>query len=115
MKYPSTQNAIVITGAGGPEVLELRELRVPKPGPQQVLIQVIAAGVNRHDCNQRAKGTHHDGKSAIKFAPLPTAVAMRNMPWLNRRLLCPYRTGSHQPRLLGYRRRCLQPGGISLV
>lgn len=61
MKYPSTQNAIVITGAGGPEVLELRELRVPKPGPQQVLIQVIAAGVNRHDCNQRAKGTHHDG------------------------------------------------------
>jgi len=38
--------AIQITQTGGPEVLQLRELPVPKPGPGEVLIKVVAAGVN---------------------------------------------------------------------
>lgn len=33
----------------------------PVPGPGQMLIAVAAAGVNRHDCNQRQAGAHHDG------------------------------------------------------
>ena len=54
---PRTQRCAVITAAGGPEVLRVRGgLPVPSPGPDEVLIRVAAAGVNRHDCNQRSRG-----------------------------------------------------------
>lgn len=45
--------AIVITKAGGPEVLALREVPTPEPGPDEVLVRVRAAGVNRADVLQR--------------------------------------------------------------
>ncbi len=61
MSIPSRQTAIIITAAGGPEVLQVAEMPVPHPGPNQVLIRISAAGVNRHDCNQRSAGVHHDG------------------------------------------------------
>jgi len=38
--------AIVFERHGGPEVLELRDLPEPRPGPQEVLIEVRASGVN---------------------------------------------------------------------
>ncbi len=40
-------------GGGGPEVLAVREMRQPVPGPGDILIQVAYAGVNRPDCAQR--------------------------------------------------------------
>lgn len=40
-------------GAGGPEVVRLREVATPAPRPGKVLVQVVAAGVNRPDCAQR--------------------------------------------------------------
>ncbi|MBD8044748.1 NAD(P)H-quinone oxidoreductase [Arthrobacter sp. Sa2BUA2] len=49
--------AIVITEPGGPEVLELREVAAPVPGPGEVLIDVAAAGLNRADVLQR-KGNY---------------------------------------------------------
>ncbi|TQV79501.1 NAD(P)H-quinone oxidoreductase [Exilibacterium tricleocarpae] len=44
---------IAITEFGGPEVLQVRETAEPRPGPAEVLIRVIAAGVNRPDVVQR--------------------------------------------------------------
>lgn len=44
---------IVITRAGGPEVLQLTERPVPQPGEGEVLIRVKAAGLNRPDVAQR--------------------------------------------------------------
>lgn len=38
---------------GGPEVLELTEVADPEPGPNDVVIDVVAAGVNRADLLQR--------------------------------------------------------------
>ena len=38
---------------GGPDVIRIGEAAVPKPGPGQVLIEVVAAGINRPDCLQR--------------------------------------------------------------
>jgi putative PIG3 family NAD(P)H quinone oxidoreductase len=38
---------------GPPEVLELREVETPSPNPNEVLIKVAAAGVNRADLLQR--------------------------------------------------------------
>ena len=45
---------IFFDGAGGPEVIRLREAPVAAPGPGQVLVEVVGAGVNRPDCLQRA-------------------------------------------------------------
>lgn len=41
-------------GAGGPEVIQLAQGPVPQPGPNQLLVRVAFAGVNRPDCLQRA-------------------------------------------------------------
>lgn len=61
MTLPKTQTAIVITKAGGPEVLVPETVDVPAPGPGQVLIKTTAAGINRHDVHQRSDGRHADG------------------------------------------------------
>lgn len=46
--------AVVASQAGGPEVLEVRELPRPKPGPGEVLIEVAACGVNFIDTYHRS-------------------------------------------------------------
>ncbi|UKA63373.1 NAD(P)H-quinone oxidoreductase [Arthrobacter sp. FW306-04-A] len=45
--------AVYISEPGGPEVLEVREVPPPVPGPGEVLIDVVAAGLNRADVQQR--------------------------------------------------------------
>ena len=45
--------AVYISEPGGPEVLEVREVEAPVPGPGEVLIDVVAAGLNRADVQQR--------------------------------------------------------------
>ncbi len=45
--------AVFYEGAGGPEVLRLRETEAPQPAPGEVVIDVVAAGVNRADVQQR--------------------------------------------------------------
>ncbi|MDK1328751.1 NAD(P)H-quinone oxidoreductase [Arthrobacter sp. zg-Y1143] len=45
--------AIVIGTPGGPEALELQDVPTPAAGPGEVLIDVIAAGINRADAMQR--------------------------------------------------------------
>ncbi|QQR38455.1 NAD(P)H-quinone oxidoreductase [Devosia rhizoryzae] len=44
---------VEIMRAGGPEVLEIVERLLPQPGPGEVLVQVLAASVNRPDIQQR--------------------------------------------------------------
>jgi hypothetical protein len=41
--------AIVLTGFGGPDVLQLSEIPAPSPGPEEVLVQVRATALNRAD------------------------------------------------------------------
>jgi NADPH:quinone reductase len=50
---PNEMIAIDPAGPGGPEVLEPVRRPVPRPGPDEVLIRVAAAGVNRPDVAQR--------------------------------------------------------------
>jgi putative PIG3 family NAD(P)H quinone oxidoreductase len=45
--------AVYISEPGGPEVLEIRDVPAPVPGPGEVLIDVVAAGLNRADVQQR--------------------------------------------------------------
>lgn len=44
---------VEIRGAGGPEVLHFADQPMPQPGPQDVVIRVVAASVNRPDIQQR--------------------------------------------------------------
>ena len=56
----------VLTAHGGPEVLEVRELPDPAPGPGEVLVRVAAAGINFADTMARV-GIYPD-------APKPPCV-----------------------------------------
>ena len=50
---PTEITVIAIDGKGGPEVLKSQSAPRPDPGPDQILIEVRAAGVNRPDVLQR--------------------------------------------------------------
>jgi NADPH:quinone reductase len=45
--------AVVMRGFGGPEVMEIAEVAIPEPGPNQVRLRVLATSVNRADIIQR--------------------------------------------------------------
>lgn len=45
--------AVVLEQYGGPEVLVLRELPDPVPGPEEVLVDVVSSALNRADLLQR--------------------------------------------------------------
>lgn len=54
MTIPTVMRAVLLTGNGGFDKLELRDdVAVPVPGPGEVLIKVGAAGVNNTDINTR--------------------------------------------------------------
>jgi NADPH2:quinone reductase len=53
MVQPATMTTIVADGTGGPEVLRPAVVPLPSPRPDEVLIRVLAAGVNRPDVMQR--------------------------------------------------------------
>src|SRR5215831_7064469 len=50
---PATMTAIGITSPGGPEMLTPQERPMPQPGEGEILVKVVAAGVNRPDVAQR--------------------------------------------------------------
>jgi NADPH2:quinone reductase len=45
--------AVYISQPGGPDALEIRDVPAPVPGPGEVTIDVVAAGLNRADVQQR--------------------------------------------------------------
>jgi len=57
--------AIQITQTGGPEVLVLRELPSPAPGPGEALIKIESSGVNFIDVYQR------EGRYSVKLPFVP--------------------------------------------
>ena len=50
---PATMIAIGISAPGGPEMLVPQERPIPQPGESEILVNVVAAGVNRPDVTQR--------------------------------------------------------------
>jgi NADPH:quinone reductase len=56
--------AVVIPEFGGPEVLKVREMPDPQPGPGQVAIRVAYAGVNYAETMER-RGGHGAGDLPI--------------------------------------------------
>jgi putative PIG3 family NAD(P)H quinone oxidoreductase len=54
MPIPATMRYVDHGNGGGPEVLKVAIREVPELGAGEVLIEVVAAGVNRPDCIQRS-------------------------------------------------------------
>lgn len=51
--FPTEMAAVGFDAPGGPEVLRVETVPVPRPGPGEVLVKVAYAGVNRPDVIQR--------------------------------------------------------------
>ncbi|MCA3451804.1 MAG: zinc-binding dehydrogenase [Rhodobacter sp.] len=64
MTPPATMSGVQLVRHGGPEALAWRDdLPVPQPGPGEVLVRVLAAGVNATDINTRT-GWYGSGVAA---------------------------------------------------
>ena len=62
MTLPETMKAVVLTGHGGLDKLEYRDVPVPQPAPGEVLLEVHACGMNNTDVwvREGAYGTDED-------------------------------------------------------
>ena len=65
MSIPTSMRAVTQSGPGGPEVLRVETIPVPKPGPGHVLIRVAWAGINPHDVSQRKRGAPPPGQPPV--------------------------------------------------
>lgn len=65
-------NVIEITGAGGPEVLQVKQRPIPIPRQGEVLIKLAYAGINRPDVLQRS-GSYNPPKGASDLPGLEGA------------------------------------------
>jgi len=57
--------AIRVSEYGGPSVPKLEEVPTPQPGPNQVLVRILAVGVNRVDTYLRSNTDNRGPKAAL--------------------------------------------------
>jgi putative PIG3 family NAD(P)H quinone oxidoreductase len=72
MTLPARMTVIAIRAPGGPEMLVPEERPVPAPGPGEIVVKVVAAGVNRPDVRQR-EGNYPPPKGATDIPGLEIA------------------------------------------
>ena len=65
----ATMKAVVTSGNGGLDMLAYRDVPVPRPGPGEVLLQVLAAGVNNTEINTRL-GWYSKTVTAVSYTHL---------------------------------------------
>jgi len=103
---------VEIAAPGGPEVLRLGERVRPRPGPGEVLIEVVAAGVNRPDVMQR-KGLYPPPAGASDIPGLEVAGKIVEQG----DAAGPFAVGDHVCALVaggGYAEFCLAPAAQCL-
>ena len=102
---PRAMRAIEIAQPGGPDVLRVAELDVPRPDDGSVLVRVAAAGVNRPDILQRlGKYPPPPGASPIPGLEIAgTIVESRSSRWNTGDVVCALVAGG------GYAEYCTAP------
>jgi NADPH2:quinone reductase len=113
--------AVEISSAGGPEVLVPAKRPIPEPGPGDVLIRVLAAGVNRPDVMQR-RGVYPPPPGASDIPGLEVAGTIEHVgrgvsEWRGGDRVCALVSGG------GYAEYCVAPapqclpvpGGLDVV
>ncbi len=77
MSLPDCMSGVVLTGHGGPEVLQWRDdLPVPAPAATDVIVRVTAAAVNNTDINTRIGWYSRQGGAAEDAAWTGTALEL---------------------------------------
>jgi NADPH2:quinone reductase len=105
--------AIVITQPGAPDVLHLEERPIPTYSPDEVLVKVAAAGVNRPDVAQR-KGHYPPPPGAspdipgLEIAGTIVQTGANVSRWKVGDQICALVTGG------GYAEYCVVPAGKCL-
>lgn len=76
MTLPAHMSGALLTGHGGPEARRLSgHVSTPQPGPGEVLVQVLAAGVNLKDINtpmgRHGQHEHYTTDGSARVIPFP--------------------------------------------
>jgi len=113
MTTPETMTAIDPASAGGPEVLVPVQRPVPRPGADEVLVKVAAAGVNRPDVLQR-KGLYPMPPGAptipgLEIAGTIAAIGSNVTRWRPGDQVCALVAGG------GYAEYCVAPSAQCLI
>lgn len=109
---PEEMTVVAISAPGGPEMLQSMTRPVPQPGPDEVLVRVVAAGVNRPDVLQRM-GFYPPPPGAsdlpgLEIAGTIVAVGPGGDPELLGQQVCALVAGG------GYAEYCVAPVGSCL-
>jgi NADPH:quinone reductase-like Zn-dependent oxidoreductase len=122
--------AVVTTGNGGYDKLDYRDVAVPKPGLREVLLRVLAAGVNNTEINTRLgwySATVTASTAATAVVEEAHAIAKADGGW-NAATPFPFIQGTDccglvvavgpevDPRIIGSRvlvRPCIRPAGFA--
>jgi len=119
MALPTTMNCIEIARSGGPEVLTPARRPLPVPGAGEVLIRVIAAGVNRPDVIQRQGGYPPPAGASdlpgLEVAGEIVALGPETRPWrIGDRVCALLAGGGYAEYAVAHRDLCLRiPAGLS--
>lgn len=118
---PDTMRAIGFAAPGGPEVLRLEEVPVPRPRANQLLIRTAYAGVNRPDVLQR-QGLYPPPSGASPILGLEVSgevVAVGENtpdPMLGQQVCALVNGGGYAEYTLAHARHCLPvPSRLSLA
>jgi NADPH2:quinone reductase len=114
--------AVVLDEYGGPEVLHIREVPDPVPGPDEVLVDIVSTALNRAEVLQRMG--HYPAPApappieipGLEFAGHVSAIGERVIRWrVGDAVMGIVAGGGHAERVAVHERQCLRvPAGISL-
>jgi putative PIG3 family NAD(P)H quinone oxidoreductase len=114
--------AVTIPTYGGPEVLAIAEVDDPAPGPDEILVDVHHAALNRADTLQRQGGYPDPRRPAVEipgleYAGTVAAVGARVTTWtVGDRVMGIESGGCYAERVVTHERQALRvPDGVDLA